>query len=210
MCGIEQEGTYMRALFIRATLAFVGLALAGAAYAQPRPGETLPQDRKGAPVTQNQQGPALSPQDREFIRSAMEAGNTEVILGKLAQEKSTSEEIKKFGERMVQDHSKAGEQLKAIAKKLGFKPPSEPEAKKKEDVITMLEDLSDDEFNMSYSMVMVKAHKQAVSLFQKQAKEGDAPELRQFAEKALPVLQEHLKMARNLPPVKKAAQKWKK
>jgi putative membrane protein len=203
MCAAEMKPSAMKTT-MRAAVFFAGLVLGSSAFAQPRPTEPLPQDRRGPPLT------ALSAQDRSFIRTAMEAGHTEVILGKLAQEKSSNEEIRKFGARMVKDHSKAGEELKAIAARLGYKPPASREAKKKEDVITMLKDLSGDEFNLAYSKTMVKAHQDAVSLFREHAKEDGAPELRQFAQKTLPVLREHLKMARTLPPVKKAAQKWKK
>jgi putative membrane protein len=111
---------------------------------------------------------------------------------------------------MVQDHTKAGDELKAIAQKLGYKPARKPEAKKKEDVIEMMKRLSDDEFDMAYAKNQVMAHEQAVKMFRRQAQQGDAEELKQYAAKSLPVLEEHLKMEKSLPPMKKAMEEKKK
>src|SRR5213082_3489499 len=73
----------------------------------------------------------LSAADQNFVKKAAEDGLAEVELGKLATEKASSDEVKKFGQRMVDDHSKANDQLKQLASKLGVNLPSDLEAKDK-------------------------------------------------------------------------------
>ncbi len=60
---------------------------------------------------------SLSAKDKTFMRNAAKGGMMEVALGKLAREKGQSADVKKFGERMVTNQSKANNDLKAIAEK---------------------------------------------------------------------------------------------
>jgi putative membrane protein len=140
--------------------------------------------------------------DAAFVLEAGQDGHAEVEHGKLAQKNGSSAAVKEFGQRMVADHSKAGSELAAIAKKLGITPPSEPSEKHKAEH-KKLAALKGDKFDDEYAHHMVQAHQTAVSLFQKQAKQGEAKELRDFAAKTLPTLEEHLKMARGLKDRKK-------
>ena len=144
----------------------------------------------------------LSGNDRRFVTTAAEDGLAEVELGKIAQQNGASAAVKQFGQRMVDDHSKAGKELEAIASKLGVTPPKEPGSKHQGD-IKKFSKLTGEKFDREYAEHMVKDHEKAVSLFEKQAKSGDADELKQFASKTLPTLQEHLKMARSLNTSKK-------
>lgn len=161
----------------------------------------------GAHAQGDPQAPTNS--DWIFITQALESGTTEISLGKIAQKNASSEAVKKFGQRMIKDHSKAGQELKALASKLGYNPPQITELKKKEDTIEMFSRLSGDEFDVAYGKAMVKSHHKAVAMFKEQAKKADSPALRQFADNTLPVLQEHLKLAQSLPGVKPPAEKKK-
>src|SRR3954469_24344004 len=67
--------------------------------------------------------------DKKFIRQAAEGGMAEVELGRLATEKASSEDVKKFGERMVNDQSKANDELKQIASSKGVDLPNDLNAK---------------------------------------------------------------------------------
>ena len=135
--------------------------------------------------------------DAGFVMEAGQDGHAEVELGKLAQKNGSSAAVKEFGQRMVTDHSKAGKELAAIAKKLNIKAPSGPSDKDKAHY-KKLAALKGEKFDSEYAQHMVDDHEKAVSLFQKQAKSGEAKELRDFAAKTLPTLEEHLKMARAL------------
>lgn len=135
--------------------------------------------------------------DAGFVMQAGQDGLAEVELGKLAQKNGSSAAVKDFGQRMVTDHSKANAELVAIAKKLNITPPSEPGEKHKA-VHKKLAALKGEKFDNEYAQHMVDDHEKAVTLFQKQAKHGESKELRDFAAKSLPVLEEHLKLARAL------------
>jgi putative membrane protein len=151
----------------------------------------------GAVAADKKDGGKLSNDDRQFIMTAAQDGMAEVQLGKLAQQKASSSAVKQFGQRMVDDHSKANSELESIASKLGATPPKTLDQKHQE-TMKKLEKLSGDQFDREYAQAMVQDHQKAVSLFEKQAKSGDADELKQFASKQLPILREHLKMARGL------------
>jgi putative membrane protein len=144
----------------------------------------------------------LSGNDRRFVTTAAEDGLAEVELGKIAQQNGASAAVKQFGQRMVDDHTKAGKELETIASKLGVTAPKEPGSKHQGD-IKKFSKLTGEKFDREYAEHMVKDHEKAVSLFEKQSKSGDADELKQFASKTLPTLQEHLKMARSLNTSKK-------
>ena len=143
----------------------------------------------------------LSRADRSFVDTALEDGATEVELGKIAQQKGTSDAVKQFGKRMVDDHSKAGDELKGIIGKIGYtskKDGPNPKAVKK--FTEMKAERSDRE----YAERMAGDHEKAVKLFRKEADKGDNAELKQFASKTLPTLEDHLKMARDLKAQTKA------
>lgn len=135
--------------------------------------------------------------DTAFVTAAAQDGHAEVELGKLAQKNGSSAAVKEYGQRMVTDHSKAGAELAAIAKRLNITVPS-GSSEKHEAHYKKLAALKGDKFDGEYAQHMIDDHQKAVALFQKQAKQGDARELREFAAKTLPTLEEHLKMARAL------------
>ena len=133
--------------------------------------------------------------DKNFIAKVMKDGQTEVELGKLAAQNASSPDVKQFGQRMADDHSKSGDELQAIASKLGYTPkkagPDKGDVKK-------FSKMKAEKFDREYSKHMVKDHEKTVKLFEKQAQKGESAELKQFASKTLPTLQEHLKMARDI------------
>ncbi len=147
---------------------------------------------------------SMSSSDKKFVREAAQGGMAEVELGKLATEKASSPEVKKFGQRMVDDHSKANEQLKEVASSQGITLPSKLSAK---DEMTKerLSKLSGEQFDKAYMSDMVKDHTQDVSDFQQEANSARDPAVKEFAEKTLPVLKSHLREARQIAPTTSAS-----
>lgn len=139
----------------------------------------------------------LSSMDKDFAMKAAMGGMAEVQLGQLATQKASSEDVKQFGQRMVDDHSKANEELKTWASGKGVTLPSEPDSKQKA-MMDRLSKLSGAEFDREYMKAMVKDHKEDISLFERQAKSGREMELKSFAEKTLPTLREHQTMANDV------------
>lgn len=133
---------------------------------------------------------------------AADGSLAEIELGKLAQKNGSSATVKQFGQRMVEDHGKANQELGAIATKLGVTPPKRP-SEKHQSAIKKFTKLSGEQVDREYVNHMVMDHVKDVTLFEHQAKRGASAELKTFASKTLPVLQEHLKMARVLAGEKK-------
>lgn len=135
--------------------------------------------------------------DQHFVQTASASGLAEVSLGKLAAERATNPEVKKFAQRMVKDHTMANTELNRIADKASL-PPARAMDAKHEALMQKLTQLSGAPLDREYMQHMVKDHQEAVSLFEREAKEGKDPALKAFAEKTLPTLREHLKMAQDV------------
>jgi len=144
-----------------------------------------------------QQSTQLARGDRKFIEEAAAGGLAEVQLGKLAQQKSQSTQVKDFGARMVQDHGKANDELKAIADSKGVQVPAAPDKSHQKDV-DKLSKLSGAQFDREYAAHMLSDHRKDVSEFRKEADQAKDSDVKAFAGKTLPTLQEHLTLAQNL------------
>jgi putative membrane protein len=141
----------------------------------------------------------LSASDQKFVKEAAEGGMAEVELGRLAVEKASSDNVKKFGQRMVDDHSKANDKLKELASSKGVTLPDAPNAKQKA-TKARLEKLSGDQFDKACMKDMLKDHKQDVAAFQKESNSGKDSDVKSFANQTLPTLQDHLKSAESITP----------
>lgn len=141
----------------------------------------------------------LSAADMHFVKEAAAGGMAEVELGQLATEKASSPDVKKFGQRMVDDHSKANDQLKQIAVDEGVPLPAKLSAK---DQATKdrLSKLSGDAFDKAYMSDMVNDHKTDIAAFRNESKTGKDPQVKSFAADTLPTLEDHLKNAQKVAP----------
>jgi putative membrane protein len=140
----------------------------------------------------------LSHQDKSFIKDAAEAGNAEVEGSKVAVSQSANADVKAFAQQMVDDHGKAGTELKALADQKGVKVSDEPSTLKKTE-IKMLSGRKGSSFDQHYAdSIGVKAHEDTVKLFQKEIDKGTDADVKAWAQKTLPTLQHHLEMARTL------------
>jgi len=121
-------------------------------------------------------------------------GMAEVELGQLASEKAQSDQVKQFAQRMVTDHGKANDELKSLAQSKNIALPTDPGAKHKA-TKDRLSKLSGAQFDRAYMQEMVNDHRKDVSDFEKESKSGKDPEVKAWAAKTLPTLQEHYQMA---------------
>lgn len=140
---------------------------------------------------------SLNRSDRRFIETAAQDGMAEVELGKLAAQKAQSADVKQFAERMVQDHTKANQQLMQIAQQKGVTVPTALESKHKR-TLDKLSKLAPDKFDREYMDQMEEEHKKDVKAFREASKDAKDPEVKAFATQTLPVLEEHHKMADSL------------
>ncbi len=139
----------------------------------------------------------MTSRDRDFVMDAAMSSMMEVELGRIAAQQGASESVKQFGQRMVDDHGKANTELMTLASGRGITLPTGLDEKHQQQ-LTKLQGLSGAEFDRAYARLMVRAHRDAVSDFEKHSSRGTDPDLKAFAGKTLPILQEHLRMARAL------------
>jgi putative membrane protein len=132
--------------------------------------------------------------DADFAMAAANGGLLEVELGKLAAERASKAEVKTFGQRMVDDHGKANDELAGIMRSKTLTPPATLKGKERE-TYERLAKLKDAAFDRAYIADMVKDHQKDVKEFEKEATAGKDPDLKAFADRTLPTLQDHLKMA---------------
>lgn len=131
-----------------------------------------------------------------FAQEAASGGLMEVRLGEIATRSGSSELVRAFGQRMVNDHSKANQELKAEAQRLGLALPAELN-KAHAASVEKLQKLSGTELDRAYIDMMVEDHEADVKSFRKESERSGSP-LQGFAARTLPTLEQHLDQAREV------------
>jgi putative membrane protein len=127
--------------------------------------------------------------------AAASGGLAEVELGRLGADHAANPDVKKFGQRMVDDHGKANDELSGILRHKGLEAPMTLKGQEKS-TYERLSKLNGAAFDRAYMEDMVKDHEKDVKEFEKEATSGKDPDLKAFADRTLPTLQDHLKMAK--------------
>lgn len=135
--------------------------------------------------------------DETFLRGAAEGSMLEVKLGQVAEQRAQSEEVKKFAQRMVEDHTKALDELKAIGAREHINLPTNI-SHQHSLRYKALEKLSGPAFDKAYARDMVQDHEQDINEFKHGAATAQKPELKDFAQKTLPTLESHLQEAKEM------------
>jgi putative membrane protein len=184
-----------------AVIAFGGIAAMAQTMGQ-RPGQMDPnQNGQGQMGQMGSSQPEMNAQmsDDTFLIETARGNMAEVELGQLAEQKSNNPEVKKFAERMVADHTKAGEELKQVASNKGVKLPQALN-KKEEATKEKLAGLSGAQFDRAYMKDMVKDHADDVDEFQRESQNGQDPAVKNFAAQTLPTVESHLREAKTIEP----------
>jgi putative membrane protein len=134
--------------------------------------------------------------DQSFVKKAAEGGMAEVDLGNVAKQNGSNDAVKQFGDRMVTDHGKANDELKSLAQQKSWTLPTEPKAADKSNK-DRLSKMNGAAFDKAYMRDMVMDHQKDVKEFQKCASSCSDPDLKAWAQKTVPTLQDHLKMAQD-------------
>ncbi len=142
------------------------------------------------------QAQSLSANDRQFIENAANGGMKEVHMGNLGVERGQSQAVKSFAQRIVTDHTKANQKLKALANRKGVTLAAD-DAKM---VNSMpIASKRGAEFDREYARMMVEDHQKDIAAFEEEAKDGSDPDVKAFARDTLPTLRAHLQAAEALP-----------
>ena len=160
---------------------------------QPAPPRPTPPTQ---PVLPNRA--TLSPLDRQFIIDAAQGGMAEVSLGQMASQRATNDAVKQYAQRMVQEHTQANRELLRLASQKGVTPPRDmgPKYRAAMDRLMQLPRAS---FDQAYiSEAGINGHLESLAVYQRQAQLGQDPDLKAFAAKTVPIVQNHLQVAGNL------------
>jgi putative membrane protein len=140
----------------------------------------------------------ISPSTADFVKEAAMSDMTEIASSKIGQERGNAEQ-KAFAGQMITDHTKTSSELKQLVSSGDVKAeiPAALDSSSQSKV-DKLKNAKPDDFYSDFDSMQVSAHKDAVSLFERYAKGGDNPKLKDWATKTLPHLKHHLEMAQGL------------
>ncbi len=140
----------------------------------------------------------MSSMDQKFMMMAAKGGMAEIEMARVALQKSSNDSVKQYAQKMIDDHTMAGDELKQLASTKGVMLPMQPDAKQMS-MMAKMQGLSSMEFDMMYvKEAGVKAHQDMEKLFMKESMSGKDMEAKAFAAKTLPVVRMHLQMAREM------------
>lgn len=144
---------------------------------------------------QNTTNPSSS--DKKFVREALAGENTEVDLGKLAVQKGSSDDVKEFGRKMVDDHMKLNEEMRVVADQEGIRAPAGMTAKEKAQM-TKLASLSGENFDKAYIAAMVKDQRGDLAALKREATAGNDTAIKEEASQGMKLIEQHLQLAEEM------------
>ncbi|HEY1987302.1 MAG TPA: DUF4142 domain-containing protein [Terracidiphilus sp.] len=193
------KGLWLSSVPVLVTSLALAQAPTGGAPAPSMPSQSSPNSTTGAPAAPGATAPTgQSFGDQAFVTKALEGGMAEVQLGQLAQQKSQSQDVKQFAQKMVSDHGQMGEKwFKPVAKSLGVSEPKGP-SKKDKKLMEKLSGLSGTDFDTQYIQAMVKDHQQDLKEFQAEAQAAQDPNVKQIAEQGTKIISQHLQLIQQI------------
>ena len=129
---------------------------------------------------------------QNFVKKAAVSNMFEIRSSEVALDKAQRQDVQNFAQMMIDDHTKADEQLKSAVSSANLKiqvPKTLDE--KHQEKVNELQQTEADDFDEDYIEIQIDAHEKAVALFQEYSENGESDALRQFASKTLPVLRQH-------------------
>lgn len=180
----------------------------GAAFFATSCGGDKPEDpaKVAEDMNEEQFDDRKSEKDAEFVAEAAAINMEEIELGELAQEKGTSQHVKDLGKMMVDEHTKALNDLKALAEQKGITIPSSL-TEDGQDAYNDLNEETGKDFDKEYANMMVKGHEKAIDKFEKASSDADDMDIRNWAASMLPALHTHLEHSKKCKEKCDAAKK---
>jgi putative membrane protein len=136
-------------------------------------------------------------EDADFAVEAADLGLMEVQLSTTALTKASSPQVKQFAQMMVDEHTKANNELKALAQQKSITLPTTV-GNENQRKLENFNDKTGADFDKEYMDQMVKDHKEAIDEFEDQAEEGNDPEIKSWASSKLTALRQHLQEAERI------------
>ncbi len=135
--------------------------------------------------------------DHRFMKMAAETNMTEAHIGQMAENQAASQAVKDFGAMLVKDHTQAYSALSVLGAKTGIQIPKGINAAKITE-ITQLKPLKGKQFDRKFALDQVQSHSRVIAAFKQEAAHGQNADIKSYATKMLPGLQEHLRRAEQL------------
>jgi putative membrane protein len=135
--------------------------------------------------------PQASSQDRTCLAAAHQSNLAEISSGNLAAEKGRTDAVRKAGRMLTRDHTMLDSKLRPVAKKLGVKLPSKPNAEQQQEG-KEFKSLTGTQFDQTWTQTEADGHVKAIEVTEREIQDGSAAQVKQLAQSALPVLKEHL------------------
>jgi len=154
------------------------------------------------PTARDNQSQGKSFDERQFLMDTVTDGLTEVAIGKLGVEKASRDDVKQFAQKIVDDHTKANEELKELATGGGLTVPDALDEKQQARVDKLAKQ-SGGEFDKSFLKDQIKFHQQKIKEFQQETEGGHVQQLKDYVAKAQPTMEQHLDRAKELSKAKK-------
>jgi putative membrane protein len=151
----------------------------------------------GFEITSAAERAATVSDEKAFLVKAAQGQTGEIALGKIATQRADSEKVKQFGRRMIEDHQKARQEISNLASNQGVELPLDLPAKDTEQA-QRFSQLSGKDFDRAYMTYMLHDHMKDLTEFERSVQSLKNPQIKQWASSALPVLKEHLKIARTI------------
>ena len=136
--------------------------------------------------------------DQQFVNFAAQTDMVEANLGQRAQDVAASQQVKDYGQMLVTDHTKDFGALHEAAQKAGLTVPDAIDSEHNEKMIDPFQKLTGKAFDHKYAMEMVAGHTKALELYKKEEADAQNPAIKSYAEDAIPVLEKHLRDAKDL------------
>jgi putative membrane protein len=138
-----------------------------------------------------------SARDKKFMKLALEDGNAEVSMGHLAVQKGSSEDVKQFGQKMVDDHTHLGDQIRDTAEKEHLRAPDRADPKDRE-VEGKLKKLSGSSFDKAYIAAAVKDERRDLDEFSQEATHGNDTAIKEVASRGALLIGGRLQLAEQI------------
>lgn len=163
----------------------------------------------------NSSSSKLSWSDKRFLTKVAKANEDEIKLAQLGSQQASNPDVKNFAQQLVTDHQKLAQDLQTLASNKGVELKSEQKAEQGEShEYKKLAKASGTDFDRQFMDHMVSDHKKDVKEFKDRADDAKDPDVKSFAQNALPTLQHHLQMAQQLqqsvvPTGRSGKESWK-
>ena len=154
----------------------------------------------GSPSTTSEIGQSssyLGDQEQTFMKEAAQAGLMEVQMGRLAAQKGQNQSVRQLGQKLVQDHSKANQELKLLAAQKNVTLPTDLKTEH-ESMLSHLKTLEGAEFDQTFKKHALEHHQEDIQKFQTASRQAADSDVKAFAQKTLPILQQHQQMAQSI------------